>query len=113
MSKEQLIPDGLFSRVLKVSEVPPGTKKAVEVAGKSILICHSNDRFYAVSNICSHAQEKLECGRMSRGWISCPTHGARFELASGRAMNPPAKQPIATFEIRLVEEWIEIWVAGP
>ena len=110
MSAEQLIPQSSFSRVLNVSEVPPGTKKAVEVAGRSILICHSNDHLYAVSNICSHAQEKLECGRMSRGWISCPTHGARFELSTGRAMNAPAKQPIATYEIRVVEDWIEVRV---
>jgi 3-phenylpropionate/trans-cinnamate dioxygenase ferredoxin component len=100
--------EGNFSRILKISEVPPGTKKAVDVAGKSILICHSNERLYAISNICSHAQEKLECGRMSRGWIACPAHGARFELATGRAMNAPAKQPIATFEVRVVEDWIEV-----
>ena len=99
-----------FSRVLNVAEVPPGTKKLVEVAGKPILICHSNDRLFAVSNICSHAEEKLECGRMSRGWISCPMHGARFELATGRAMNPPAVKPIATYEIRVVDDWIEVAV---
>jgi 3-phenylpropionate/trans-cinnamate dioxygenase ferredoxin component len=110
VSAQRLVPESSFSRVLNVSEVPPGTKKAVDVAGKSILVCHLNDRLYAVSNICSHAQEKLECGRMSRGWIACPTHGARFELATGRAMNPPAKQPIATYEIRVVEDWIEILV---
>jgi 3-phenylpropionate/trans-cinnamate dioxygenase ferredoxin subunit len=102
--------EGNFSRVLSVSEVPPGTKRAVEVEGKSILVCNSNDRLFAVSNICSHAQEKLECGRMSRGWIACPAHGARFELATGRAMNPPAKQPIATFEVRVVDDWIEVLV---
>jgi 3-phenylpropionate/trans-cinnamate dioxygenase ferredoxin subunit len=45
---------------------------------------------------------------MSRGWIACPAHGARFELATGRAMNAPAKQPIATFEVRVVEDWIEV-----
>ena len=99
-----------FSRVLNVAEVQPGTKKVVEVNGQSVLICHSNDRLFAVSNICSHAQEKLECGKMSRGWIACPIHGARFELATGRAMNPPAKQPIATYPIRVVDEFIEISV---
>jgi 3-phenylpropionate/trans-cinnamate dioxygenase ferredoxin subunit len=99
-----------FTRVLKVTEVEPGTKKAVEVNGRSVLVCHSNDRLFAVSNICSHANEKLECGRMSRGWIACPLHGARFELATGRAMNPPAKQPIATYPVRVVEDWIEVQV---
>jgi len=69
-----------FARVLNASELPPGTKKAVDVDGVAVLVCNSNDRIYAVSNICSHAHEKLECGRMSRGWIGCPVHGARFDL---------------------------------
>lgn len=99
-----------FTRAVPVADVPPGTKKAVELAGKSVLICHSNDRLFAVSNICSHALEKLDCGRMSRGWIACPVHGARFELATGRAMNPPATRPIATFEVRVVDDWIEVRV---
>ena len=99
-----------FERVFNVAEIQPGSKKAVEVNGQSVLICHSNDRLFAVSNICSHAHEKLECGRMSRGWIACPIHGARFELATGRAMNPPAKQPIATYPVRVVDEWIEVSV---
>lgn len=103
-------PERSFTRVLQVAEVPPGTKKAVEVSGKSVLICHSNDRLFAVSNVCSHAEEMLEGGRMSRGWISCPAHGARFELATGRAMNPPATRPIETYEIRVVDDWIEVAV---
>ena len=97
-----------FARVLNVAELPPGTKKAVDVNGVSVLVCNSNEQLYAVSNICSHAHEKLECGRMSRGWIGCPVHGARFDLATGRAMNPPAKEPIATFPVRIVDDWIEV-----
>ena len=97
-----------FSRALKLADLPPGTKKAVEIGGKSVLICHAGDRLYAISNICSHAEETLECGRLGRSWISCPAHGARFELATGRAMNPPAVKPVATYELRVVEDWIEV-----
>jgi len=104
--------DSAFARVLNVSELPPGTKKAVDVNGVSVLLCNTSERLYAVSNICSHAHEKLECGRMSRGWIGCPVHGARFDLATGRAMNPPAKEPIATYEVRVVDDWIEVAVGG-
>ncbi len=99
-----------FVRVLKASDVPPDSKQAVDVADKSILICHTNGKLFAVSNICSHAEEKLETGRMSRSWIGCPVHGARFELATGRAMNPPATKPIQTFEVRVVDDWIEVLV---
>ena len=99
-----------FWRVMQVADVPPGTKKGVDINGRSILICHSNDRLFAVSNLCSHAGERLECGRMSRGWIACPIHGARFELATGRAMNLPAKLPIAIYPVRVVGDWIEVQV---
>ncbi|HEY6640967.1 non-heme iron oxygenase ferredoxin subunit [Povalibacter sp.] len=99
-----------FVRVLKAAELPATTRKAVEVAGKSVLICNTGERLYAISSICSHAEEKLDCGRMGRTWIACPLHGARFELATGRAMNPPATKPIATYEVRVVEGWIEVAV---
>lgn len=98
----------IFTRALAASDLPAGSKKAVELQGKSILLCNSNGQIFAVSNICSHAEEKLECGRMSNGWIGCPVHGARFDLATGRAKNPPATRPISTFPVRLVDEWIEI-----
>jgi 3-phenylpropionate/trans-cinnamate dioxygenase ferredoxin subunit len=57
---------------------------------------------------CSHAEEKLECGRIRNGWISCPAHGARFSLETGEAMNHPATLPIQTFPIRIVDEWVEV-----
>ena len=63
--------------------------------------------FFVVVNKCSHAEEKLDCGRVRAGWVACPVHGARFRLATGEAMNPPATQPIATFAVRVVDGWIE------
>ncbi|MDR3417175.1 MAG: non-heme iron oxygenase ferredoxin subunit [Nevskia sp.] len=99
-----------FHRVLSAAEVPPGTKKAVQVGDRCILICNSNQRLYAISNICTHAEKPLERGRMSATWIACPTHGARFDLATGKALNPPAVKPIATYEVRVVDEWIEVLI---
>ncbi|MBB6253300.1 Rieske (2Fe-2S) protein [Nitrospirillum iridis] len=97
-----------FVRALPADEVPHGAKKAVEINGKSILICNWNGQLHAVSNICSHADEKLECGRLGNGWIACPVHGARFDLATGKAKNPPAKQPIQVYAARIVDAWIEV-----
>lgn len=97
-----------FQRVLAVAELPPGTKKAVQVDGRCVLICNANAQLYAISNTCTHADKPLERGRMSASWIACPAHGARFELATGRALNPPAVKPIATYPVRVVDDWIEV-----
>jgi len=97
-----------FIAVAKTDEIAPETVKAVEVGGRSILICHSDGRFFAVENLCSHAQEPLACGRLKRGWISCPAHGARFDLETGEPLNPPASEPIVTFPVRIVGDVIEV-----
>ena len=80
----------------------------VEIDGKPIMLCNWNGTIFAVSNICSHAPEKLDCGLMRAGWIACPIHGARFDLATGKAKNPPAKLPIPTYQVRVVDDWIEV-----
>lgn len=99
-----------FVAVCAASELPEGALRAVELGGTPVLLCHTQDRVLAVINKCSHADEKLECGRMKRGWIACPAHGARFDLATGRPMNPPATQPIEIFQVRIVNGVIEVAV---
>lgn len=101
-----------FVAVARVEDIPPGQVLAIERGGLSILLCHSNGQIFAVENKCSHADEKLECGRMKSGWIACPLHGARFRLDSGVPMNPPATQPIRTFDLRVVGDVVEIETAG-
>jgi len=99
-----------FHPAARVDEVEPGQKKLVTVAGVEMLICNTKDQFFAVRNLCSHAHETLDCGRMRAGWISCPVHGARFNLETGAPMNPPATMPIDTFEVRVTGDTIEVAV---
>lgn len=97
-----------FVAVAKLDEVPAGAKKQVSANGNDILLCHTNDKIYAVRNLCSHAYETLECGRLRNGWISCPVHGARFDLETGNPINPPASIAIDTFEVRITGDDIEV-----
>lgn len=97
-----------FQFVATLGDIPEDGVKVVEAGGLSILICKSEGQLFAVENRCSHAEEKLECGRMRRGWISCPVHGARFRLDTGEPMNPPATEPIRTFALRVTDGRIEI-----
>ena len=100
--------DKNFVDVAALADLPANSKMVVDMHGKPVLLCHSNDRIFAVSNICSHAEEALDCGRLKRGWISCPVHGARFDLETGEPLNPPATQPIATYDVRISGDRIEV-----
>ena len=99
-----------FIAVARTDEIAPETAKEVEVGGRSILICHSDGQFFAVENLCSHAEEPLACGRLKRGWISCPAHGARFDLETGEPLNPPATEPLKVFVLRIIGDVVEIAV---
>jgi 3-phenylpropionate/trans-cinnamate dioxygenase ferredoxin component len=102
--------DQQFVDVAGIAEVRPDTVKAVSVGGRALLIVNTDDGLYAIANRCSHAEEPLECGRVKYGWIACPAHGARFDLETGEALNPPATAPIATFAVRVVGDRIEVAV---
>ena len=99
-----------FVAVAKLDEVPPGTKKIVEAKRFEIVLCNTRDTIFAVENLCSHAHEKLDCGKMKNGWLSCPVHGARFDLETGEPMNPPATMRIQTYEVRVTGDIIEVAV---
>ena len=97
-----------FTRFCKLSEVPAGSKKAAKINDTWVLVCHTNNRLFAVSNICSHQFRPLMNGRMRNCTISCPVHGAKFNLETGEALDLPATKPIPTYELRVVDEWIEV-----
>ena len=99
-----------FVAAAQVDEVPAGTKKLVELNGIEVLVCNTAGKLFAVRNLCSHAYEKLDCGRMKNGWIIGPVHVARFDLESGEPMNPPATMKIDTFEVRVSGDVIEVAV---
>ena len=100
----------IFVAAAKLDELQPSRARAVEIGGRSVLLCLYEGRVYAIENRCSHAEQELECGRIRQGWISCPMHGARFDLASGEAIKGPATEPIDTFPVRIVGGTIEVAV---
>ncbi|CAN7399005.1 non-heme iron oxygenase ferredoxin subunit [Phenylobacterium sp. LjRoot219] len=100
-----------YVRVAQVSDLQNNRSLAVEVDGVGVLLCSSRDQLFAVASICSHAHESLAGGRIKHGVLCCPVHGARFDLATGAALNPPAVEPIATYPTRVVDGWIEVAVS--
>ena len=99
-----------FTRFCKLEAVPPGSNKALKVNDTWVLVCHTKERLFAVSGICSHQAKPLFSGRVRNCKITCPVHGARFDLATGEALDLPATRPIPVYELRLVDDWIEVCV---
>jgi nitrite reductase/ring-hydroxylating ferredoxin subunit len=73
------------------------------------MLAKSEGKLFATIDRCTHAASEVSTGRIRRGAVMCPLHGARFELASGRCIGGPYK-PLMTFETRIEGEWVEVAV---
>ncbi len=96
--------DREFKQVCVAADVEEGAYAEFDVGGRSVLVCKWQGNFFAVENECSHAKNPLCGGRMRRGSIVCPLHGARFNIRTGAAEGPPATLPIETFEVKVEDE---------
>jgi 3-phenylpropionate/trans-cinnamate dioxygenase ferredoxin subunit len=90
-----------FVKVAKLSEVPPGRVKVVEVGDEDVALCNVDGEIYAVANVCTHDDGPLGEGYLLGDEIECPRHGARFCVRTGEVKSLPAIIPIPTFEVRI------------
>lgn len=84
-------------------------KLAGKIAGWYVLLAKIDDGFHAVNDRCTHQAALLSAGRIRRGAVMCPLHGARFEVATGRCIGA-AYRDLRIFPVRLVEGMIEVCV---
>ncbi|MCH2170729.1 Rieske 2Fe-2S domain-containing protein [Myxococcota bacterium] len=96
--------------VVDVSDLSRGSTRALEHAGRSILLCNADGEFYAVENRCSHAATPLTRGRLEGCLLECPVHGARFDVRDGAAARRPARRPLNTFSVAVAGNSVEIRV---
>ncbi len=76
-----------FVSVAKVSELEPGTGKAVEVNGISIALFKVDGAIYAIDNTCPHRGGPLAAGMVEGRVVSCPLHLWDFDIITGEFLS--------------------------
>src|SRR5436305_5321128 len=67
-------------------DIREGKMKKFEVEGKVFMIANVGGKFYAVSDRCGHSNAYLSKGVLTRNIVTCPLHGAQFDVTTGRKM---------------------------
>lgn len=98
-----------FLRAVRVQDLVEGRPLPLIINGWPILLASSEGRIHATIDRCTHASSELSTGRIRRGTVMCPLHGARFDLATGQCIGGPY-EPLMLFETRSDGEWIEVAV---
>src|SRR5215470_19667647 len=106
--------------VATVEEIPPGGRKIVEVAGRSIGIFNLDGVFFALRNRCPHQGGPLCAGSLG-GLISssrpgeydysragemlrCPWHGWEFDIRTGQSWFYPARVRVRRYDVTVEGE---------
>lgn len=91
----------MFERVAAVTEIPPNGRKSIIVDDVPALLVRVGNDFFAVEDVCSHDGQPLTDGPVADGAITCPRHGAKFDLKTGKAVCMPATRGIQTFAVQV------------
>ena len=101
--------------VCAVSELPPGEREIVEIAGRSIGVFNVDGEFHAIRNVCPHQLAPLCEGPITGTtlpskpgeyqWakegriIRCPWHGWEFDITTGRSVFNPHKVRVKQYDV--------------
>ena len=88
-------------KIAETSEIPRGQIKVFKLAEKEILIVNVNGNYYAIANRCTHKNGDLSKGSLDGNIVTCPVHGARFDVTTGKAIAGPK---IAFFRAKTNDE---------
>jgi 3-phenylpropionate/trans-cinnamate dioxygenase ferredoxin subunit len=85
-----------FVAAAATSELANGAMKAVDIGGQELLLAKIEDAYYAVARRCTHMAENLCDGTLEGRIVTCPRHGARFDVTTGKAVGKARLLFIAT-----------------
>lgn len=89
--------------ICKVSEVPAGSCKRVELAHAAPLaVFNVEGTFHVIDDTCSHGNASLADGYVEGDEVECPFHGGRFCVRTGEPRGFPATEPVKSYPAEVV-----------
>ena len=101
---------GEMVKVAQKKDVSPGRGVAVEAGGRQIALFNVGGEYYAIDDTCTHAGGSLSEGSLDGYTVTCPWHGAEFDVQTGQVVSPPADNNVKGYKVAVDGEDIKIEV---
>jgi 3-phenylpropionate/trans-cinnamate dioxygenase ferredoxin subunit len=99
-----------------LAELPPGTRRRVDVEGRGVVVFNVGGRLFALRDVCPHRGARLSDGTVLEGLLTasepgcyayddarklvkCPWHGWEFELETGRSWVEPDRTRVRPYSV--------------
>jgi nitrite reductase/ring-hydroxylating ferredoxin subunit len=102
-----------MAKILKIAEtkdLPPGKAAAFTVEGLTIALFNIAGTYYAIDDTCPHSGGPLSEGEVQVKdlKVTCPWHGADFDLKTGAVLSPPAFDGVRSYKVSVNGNDIQI-----
>lgn len=88
-------PTPLKDNEFRIREVPPGS---ILLVG-DVAVFNVAGGFCATQDECTHRQGPLSEGDLDGSTVTCPYHGAQFNVCTGAVLRAPAREPLKTYRV--------------
>jgi nitrite reductase/ring-hydroxylating ferredoxin subunit len=90
-SQSEALKDNHF----RTDAIPPGSALLVG----NVAVFNVAGSFCATQARCTHRQGPLNEGKLDGSTVTCPLHGAQFNVCTGAVLRGPAVQELKTFRV--------------
>ena len=97
-----------FMKVARVEDVEEGGTLALEADGELVCLAKVEGCIYAFTDNCTHISGPLNEGDLEGHVLTCPWHGAQFDVRSGKVLRGPARQDILTYPVKVEDDTVFI-----
>jgi 3-phenylpropionate/trans-cinnamate dioxygenase ferredoxin subunit len=84
-----------------ISELEEGKVLSKRFGRDRIAISKYKNNIYAFKDACTHDNAPLDQGEIKGCIITCPRHGAKFDITNGNVLSPPAILPLTIYKANI------------
>ena len=99
-----------FLDITPLEQLPPGQRIFVEVEDRPIVVFNIAGGLFSIADVCSHDDGPVGEGDLEGFAITCPRHGAEFDVRSGKVLKMPAVVDIPAYPVRVLDGMIQLGI---
>ena len=97
-----------FIKVATLDDVGEGEMYAIDVDGEPVCLTRVEGQIHAFTDNCTHISGPLNDGELEGCVVTCPWHGAQFDVRTGKVLRGPARQDLYTYPVKVEDNTIFI-----
>ena len=95
-------------KIAETTALAPGQAVAFTLGGQRIALFNVEGTYYAIGDTCTHRGGPLSEGYIQGTKVTCPWHGADFDLKTGDALGPPAQKGVPSYKVVVEGDEIKV-----